>query len=145
MTAGRHRAAPTVVARFDAHRLGPESNVFEGTWVPPGPGHFVVEAAGITPRPGERTGSVLIRIERPDLETRRPEADHEVLERIARSTGGLVLELDQLATGFDAIRDRSVQIPDDLVEPLWDSKLALVLFVLMILMEWILRKAFGLM
>jgi hypothetical protein len=56
-----------------------------------------------------------------------------------------VIELDQLETEFGAIRDRSVQIPDDITEPLWDSKLTLVLFALMISMEWALRKVFGLL
>jgi hypothetical protein len=38
-----------------------------------------------------------------------------------------------------------VQIPDDIVEPLWDSRLALILFILTISAEWIMRKAFGLL
>ncbi len=73
------------------------------------------------------------------------EADHETLERIASATGGRVINLDELETVFGEIRDRSVRIPDDIVEPLWDSKLVLGLFVLMISMEWVLRKAFGLL
>jgi hypothetical protein len=68
-----------------------------------------------------------------------------VLARIASSTGGQLVELDQLEEAFETIRDRSVQVPDDVIEPLWDSRLALMLFALMISMEWILRKAFGLM
>ena len=86
-----------------------------------------------------------VRVERPDLEGRRVEADHEALEHIASATGGRVIELDDLEKVFGEIRDRSVRIPDDIVEPLWDSKLVLGLFVLMILMEWVLRKAFGLL
>lgn len=138
-------ASPAVVGRFAVHRLGPESNLFEGAWVPPRPGSFVLEAPNIVPRPGERAASVLVRVERPDLEARRPEADHDVLARMASATGGQLVELDQLESAFGAIRDRSVQIPDDIVEPLWDSKLALMLFALMISVEWVLRKAFGLL
>ena len=104
-----------------------------------------MEAASISPRPGDRSASVLVRVQRPDLEARRPEADYEALERIAAATGGQVLELDQLEMEFGNIRDRSVQIPDDLIESLWDSKLVLALFVFMISMEWGLRKAFGLL
>jgi len=132
-------------ARFDVHRIGPQSSVFEGAYVPPHPGGFSLEAADISPRPGDRSASVLVRVERPDLEARRPEADYEALERIAAATGGRVLELDQLESEFATVRDRSVQIPDDVVETLWDSKLVLVLFVLMISTEWGLRKAFGLL
>ncbi|UCC32631.1 MAG: hypothetical protein JSU86_10175 [Phycisphaerales bacterium] len=136
---------PAVVGRFDVHRLGPESNRYEGTWVAPRPGRFVIKAADITPRPGERVASAPVRIERPDLELRRPEANHETLERIAGATGGRVVELDRMEAVFGTIRDRSVQIPDDVTEPLWDSKLVLMLFAAMISMEWILRKVFGLM
>jgi hypothetical protein len=134
-----------VVARFEVHQISPQSNIFEGTYVPPHPGGFSLEAAELAPRPGDRTASVLIRVERPDLEARRPEADHDALERIADVSGGRVLDLDQLEADFGAIRDRSVLIPDDVVETLWDSKLVLVLFVLMISTEWSLRKAFGLL
>lgn len=139
------RAGSTVVGRFDAHRIGPYSSVLEGTWIPPRPGSYIIQAADIPTGPGTRAASVVVRVKRPDLEARRPEADHDVLERIAAATGGRVLELDELEEGFRAIRDRSVQIPDDIEEPLWDSKLALMLFVGMISMEWVLRKAFGLL
>ncbi len=136
--------AEPAVARFDAARISPQSNIFEAAYVPPRPGGYAVEASGVARVSTEHATSVLIRVDRPDLEGRRPEADHETLERIAAATGGRVLELDQLAEGFAAIRDRSVQIPDDLVEPLWDSKLVLAIFALMISLEWGLRKAFGL-
>ncbi len=133
------------LARFDALRIGPQSNTFEGVYIPPGPGSFSLEPSGIAPFPGEQSSTVLVRVDRPDLETRRPEADHETLERLAASTGGQVLELGRLTDGLAAIRDRSVQIPDDVVEPLWDSKLAWLLFVALISVEWAMRKAFGLL
>lgn len=133
-----------VIDRVTLYRLSDDSPTFEGTWIPPGPGRFVLEASTLPPLPGERPTSVPVRVERPDLEGLRPEANHDVLERIASQTGGAVLELDALTAGFDAIRDRSMRIPDDLVEPLWDSKLVLMLFVTMISMEWALRKVFGL-
>ena len=137
-----------ITARFDVHRISPDSSLFEGTYVPPRAGTFALSAEDIAPRPGESRGagtSVFVRVGRPDLEARRPEANHEVLERIAEATGGRVVELDQLETEFGAIRDRSVQIPDDITEPLWDSRLTLILFGLMISVEWIMRKAFGLL
>lgn len=141
-----HTAAePSPLKRFEAQPIGPQSRIFEGSFVPVRPGGLTIQATGIITPPGERAGSVEVRIERPDLEAKRPEADHESLERIAAATGGRVLEPENLADAFSAIRDRSVQIPDDIVEPLWDSKLILVLFVLMISMEWGLRKAFGLL
>jgi len=133
-----------LTAHLEAQRLGGESRRYEGTFIPPRPGRYQIRVEGVALLPGERPATASIRVERPDLEARRPEANHEVLERVAAATGGQVLELDALEQGFAAIRDRSVRIPDDVTEPLWDSKLVLMLFVLMITVEWVARKAFGL-
>ncbi len=138
-------ASPRRAQRFTVRRFDPESNRFEGVFVPPRPGDYLLTAPDLPPRPGERATSATIRVQSPDLESRRPEADHEVLERIASTTGGRVLDLDQLETAFATIRDRSVQIPDDVTEPLWDSRLALLLFVSLISIEWVLRKICGLL
>lgn len=134
-----------VAARFDAYRLSPGSSIYGGTFVPLQPGGYSLRPERIPPRPGEKVSTVSIRVEGPDLESRNAEADHTVLEQIAEATGGQVVELDQLASHLATIRDRSVEIPDDVTEPLWDSKLVLMLFVLMISTEWVLRKAFGVM
>jgi hypothetical protein len=137
--------SPTgLVGRFAVSRLSPESSVFEGAWVAPTPGRLAIEAADLTARPGELPPSVLVQVQTPNLEAQRPEADHAVLEQIAEATGGRVIGLDALEAGFGQIRNRSVLVPDDIVEPLWDSRLALILFATMISMEWVLRKAFGL-
>ncbi len=138
-------AAGAVVGRLDARRLDSEENVFEAVYLPPYPGRFLFEAGGLAFRDTERAVSAPVQVEEPDLEGRQPEANHEVLRRIADATGGAVIELDQLKEAFGAIPDGSVKIPDDVTEPLWDSRLLLGLFVLLISMEWGLRKAFGLM
>ena len=79
------------------------------------------------------------------LEAKRLDADYETMQRIAESTGGSTVRLDELAEAFARIQPRPRETPDDITEPLWDSKLVLLIFVLMISMEWILRKAFGMM
>lgn len=132
-------------ARLTAYRLAPDSHRFEVTWVPDFPGTFLVQAEGLAPQSGERPPSAALRVQKPDLESRRLEADHAALERIVEQTGGSMVELDQLSDAFRAIRDRSVQIPDDVAEPLWDSRLALLLFLGLISTEWVLRKVFGLL
>jgi hypothetical protein len=134
-----------VISRLSLDRLSEQSNLFEGAVIPPGPGRYALWASDIPARPGEPTPSVLIRVEPPNLEARRPEADHETLERIAAITGGRVVNPDELNEAFALIQDRNIRIPDDITEPLWDSRLVFILFVLMITAEWVLRKAFGLM
>ena len=104
----------------------------------------MVSCDRLIPRRGEKPTAVRIRVRAPDLEWRRPEADHATLELLTSSTGGKLLDLDDLTEEFAQIPDRKLQIPDDLVEPLWDSKLMLLLFVGLVTAEWVLRKMFGL-
>lgn len=138
--------ANRLFAEFEAHRLSAESNVFEGSYIPGRAGNYMLEAVDIVShRLDEKPVSVWVRVERPDLEAKHVEADHEILHRIADSTNGIVIDLDQLDTAFASIRDRSVRIPDDITEPLWDSKLAIILFVILITTEWIMRKTYGLL
>ena len=66
------------------------------------------------------------------------------MKRIAEETNGALIDLDELINVCSTIPDRSVQIPDDVTEPLWDSKIALALFALLLTTEWVLRKATGL-
>jgi uncharacterized membrane protein len=154
------------VAKLDATRLGGVSPLFEGSFTPPGAGSFTLvldegavapnAARAGTPSTGPVEGAVVtgeartlerpeavIEVERASLEFRRREADHALLEHLAAETGGRTVALDESAVVFGEIRDRSVRIPDDVSETLWDSKLALILFGVLITTEWILRKAYG--
>ncbi len=142
-SAPQSRAPLGDVRRLRAHRIGHEANVFEVAYVPPRPGDYVVAAPSLVTQGQGRTVAAGVRVEPPNLESRRPQADHESLERLAQATGGRMIELDELVAGFDELKDRSVLIPDDLVEPLWDSKLVLVLFAILLSTEWVLRKMWG--
>ena len=139
----RLKAGPT--RRFLLHRLSADANEFEGTWVPPRPGNYALTVTDFSPNPDESVPSVSLRVERPSLESKSPQADHALLARLADASGGRVVDLDELTEVLSTIPDRSVRIPDDVVEPLWDSKLVFVLFALMISMEWVSRKVMGLL
>lgn len=142
---GSGTAATEAIAWMVLTRIGPHSRVFEGALIPPRAGSLVFMAEEIRLNPTEKLPTVRVRVHEPDLETGRPEANHQVLRRLAGGTGGRILELDSLTQGLAQIANRSVQIPDDVVEPLWDSKFALMVFLLLITTEWVLRKAFGLL
>jgi hypothetical protein len=133
------------VLNVRAQRLDPRSNVFEAWLTPPQAGSYTVHCRDITARPGETPASAMFRVEPADLEARRPEANHEVLQRLAAETGGRLVELDQLHSALAEIPESGVRIIHDVSEPLWDSKLVLALFILMITMEWALRKAGGML
>lgn len=131
-----------VVGRCPLHRIGRQFQLYEGSFIPAKPGGYNIAMEAF--HTGSAPPSAAFRVERPDREGRRPEADHAVLARMTEATGGRLIELNELVEAFGAIPDRSIQIPDDVSEPLWDSRLFLILLTGLISLEWILRKAFGL-
>ncbi|MCP4249155.1 MAG: hypothetical protein GY778_19090 [bacterium] len=132
-------------AKFKADRVDPTSNVFEAAFVAARTGSLTLRCEAVVTAFGQSPASSTIRIAPADLETRRPEADHSMLNRLAEQTGGAVLDLNQLDRIPAMLPDRSARIPDDITEPLWDSRLALILFVTLITAEWILRKGLGML
>jgi hypothetical protein len=102
-----------------------------------------VQIEGVPPPVGRRPAEARLDVRDASLETRRLAADPGALARLARQTGGQVVPLDELAARFAGIADRSVRVPDDVREPLWRTKMAWLLFVLLIGTEWILRKVYG--
>ncbi len=137
--------ASAVVIKTLANRLTNESKRFEANFVPPYAGTFEISLHELLGQTGSGSASTTFRVDQPDVEARKPEADHEMLSLIAETTGGRMLDLDELAIAFGAFKDRSVLIPDDISEPLWDSRLVMILFVMLISFEWIVRKSVGLL
>ena len=86
-----------------------------------------------------------LQVDTTSLESLRGEADHETLRQLAAQTSGQALYLDELDRLAELIPDRRVEIPDDLAEPLWDTRLVLGIMVLLLTVEWSIRKWFGLM
>ncbi|UCG33069.1 MAG: hypothetical protein JSU68_00265 [Phycisphaerales bacterium] len=125
-------------------RLGPEARLFEGRFSPPAEGSYVLSVdlgllAGQPVIP-----EVNIQVQATSLESLRREADHVTLRQLAAQTGGQALYLDELGRLAGLLPDRRVEIPDDVAEPLWDMRLVLGLMVLVLTVEWSLRKWFGL-
>ncbi len=80
-----------------------------------------------------------IEVTRPDDEMRDPAADHDLLARLAEETGGQVLDPQDL-TALSSLPDRSIITPMDLIEPLWDTPLCLILVIVLLTFEWVGRK-----
>ena len=133
-----------MAARVRLHRLGEKAGTYEGGVWPPRAGSFTVRIDGSAIGSPHNPPTAMVHVEASGAELRRLEPDHETLRALARRTGGLAVGLDRINQVAERIEDRSVEIPDDVTEPLWDTKLVLGLFVLIIGVEWILRKALGL-
>ena len=77
----------------------------------------------------------------PDDELRRPETDHDLLETLFETTGGRMLYPDELGELANLLPNRSVRTINPLSERIWDTPLAFALFLMILMLEWIGRKA----
>jgi len=133
------------IARVELTRLGAGAKWFEGTFTGPRRGSYTVKVSAVPLAAGEKAPSTTITVASSSLESRILHADHAALRQLSSMTeGGSAVRVDELATLAESIEDRSVLIPDDIAEELWDSNLVLALFVLIIMTEWVLRKALDL-
>jgi hypothetical protein len=82
----------------------------------------------------------------PRLELNEPQVDRQLLSRLAAETMGKTYELDQAKAHLAAdIPSAAKQIPVEISEPLWNKDRALAIFVLLITVEWVLRKSYGML
>ncbi|NOS99306.1 MAG: VWA domain-containing protein [Phycisphaerales bacterium] len=138
-------AADRPVERITLTRIGESVPRFEGSFTPRRAGTYALTPDESVVGSGGRDIKTVVYVSDADLERRRTQADHDGLARLAAETGGRTMELDEIADVTGGILDRSRRIPDDFVEPLWDSRLVLTVFILMIGCEWVLRKSRGLL
>lgn len=113
---------------------------FSTIWLPVRPGAYSITITdAILSSIDELTESVDVLA--PDDELRRPETDFEVLESLAAETGGRVLTVNELARLEEFLPNRQRRVtgtPD--IETLWDGPLTLILFTLLLSVEWIGRR-----
>jgi len=76
----------------------------------------------------------------PDDEMRRPETDHGLLEALAEATNGKVLSPNEFGELTRHLPNRSVRTINPLTERIWDTPLVFMLFLLVLVFEWIGRK-----
>ncbi|MDB5300484.1 MAG: hypothetical protein JWO87_2147 [Phycisphaerales bacterium] len=80
----------------------------------------------------------------PRLELADPQVDHTLLSRVAIDTAGQALTLAEARAKLpDLIQSAARTIPLVFSRPLWDKPAALVIFMLLITIEWVLRKVYG--
>ncbi len=112
---------------------------YAGAWVALEPGEYRVEAAepmlaGIGL---QQPLSIIL----PDNEMRTPETDHALLAALADETGGRLLTPADLSKLDEILPNRQVRIvTPPTTETLWDTPLALAIFLMLACTEWVGRK-----
>ena len=122
---------------------GAEADRFTGTFPAGKIGNFGVVLLPVTADDKTLTAPVSVRV--PQLELDRPTVDMAALQRLAGDTGGKLFDLSDAAAGLpQTIKSAERRIPVITDRPLWDAPLALALLALLVTMEWVGRKAAGL-
>ncbi|MDP9172391.1 MAG: glutamine amidotransferase [Planctomycetota bacterium] len=126
------------VRKLDLTRQEGSADVFSGTFTADKVGQFTVKLPHII----SEDMNVSYKIETPRLELVQPQVDVAALSRLATDSP---IPFVEAAARMVAIPSAAKIIPVDSSIPLWNAPLALVVFVLLITLEWVLRKMFGML
>jgi hypothetical protein len=112
---------------------------YSATWIADQPGTFNVTAPDAPLNRFQLSDRVTVY--QSEDEMQRPEADHELLARLAEQTGGAVIPPGQVGELLpQLLRNRAIHTQLDIVEALWDTPLCFALVMLLFTIEWIGRK-----
>ncbi|MCC6581626.1 MAG: hypothetical protein IT440_14435 [Phycisphaeraceae bacterium] len=146
--AGDREAAPRPMERIELIPDNPplradqqseqDQRIYRGLWKPGSMGKVTLTPAD--PVLDDLGLACSVEVLAPDDELRQPAPDPDRLAAIARDTGGAVVPLNHLNELSQLVPNRARRIPDDLRQPLWNTYVALVVFLLLITAEWIGRK-----
>jgi len=121
-------------------RANPLLAVFDGEFTPQHTGKFALKAevpSGKEPIAAE--GDFLVAPSREEFS--KPFRDAAALEKLSKLTDrGQMLGPHELSRLADILIAQTRTVDNDLVDEIWDSPAALILFILLITAEWILRK-----
>ncbi len=129
------RAVAGVPGRYEATFVPPRAGLYDVVVTPPGTGG--VSSGDETWKPGRAS----VRVEPPDFEFADPRLDRATLEGVAAHTGGSYIPLEragELPALIPALRETIVVSGNPV--PLWDSPIVVILLVIVLGIEWWVRK-----
>ena len=137
-----HDAAGQVVRHETLVRQEGQADLYAAAFTADRVGAFKVKLPALASggQPTELPLSVTV----PKLELAQPQVDRTFLSRLAAETLGQSIDLADAQVKLPQMIPSAAKIiPIETSRPLWDAPLALAFFVLMITVEWIVRKMFG--
>ena len=133
-----HDSAGEPIDSLVFHRDSNRENIYSCTWTPKKAGSVTMTPQNAT---GEQVRSMTFNISDPSDEYKRPETDHDMLRRISEVSSGHVVEADDLERIPDIIPDRSTTTIEIQKRYLWDSPWMFLIPILLLTVEWLLRRS----
>jgi hypothetical protein len=122
------------------------ARVYAATWIPTDSGRYRATTDDPTLTSlatGTAAEDLTARIDvwQSDDELRRPQTDHALLARLSETTGGKVLQPDQLGDLPRLLPNRKLKLAGEPeIHTLWDTPAALLMAVLLLTAEWVGRR-----
>ena len=111
---------------------------YQANWRSDQPGRFVLNVTEPLLESLELQAPAEVRD--PAKELARAATDHDRLIRLAKGTGGAVIELSDLARLETLLPDRSRELTSETRQPLTNTLLALLVLITLLTLEWGLRR-----
>jgi uncharacterized membrane protein len=135
-----------------------QTDLYVASWTADTVGRFTFRLPALAG--GAEGADLPIEVHVPRLELTQPQVNRDLLSRLAATVAEAQdasgPDLDKLRLNADsppaAVREELKKIPSAAAiipvytnEPLWNAPLAMVIFVLLITLEWVLRKVYGML
>lgn len=131
----------SVVAEQKLQRQEGQPDLYTATFVADQKGDFIAQ---VTSAAGQK--DVQLSVRAPLQETADVSVNRPLLNRLAAATGaGKVLALADAPPALAAIPSAERTLSDPQSNPLWNGWAPLIIFVLLITLEWVLRKVYGML
>jgi uncharacterized membrane protein len=121
-----------------------QTDYYVASWTADAIGRFVLKMPALAGNTEPAEQPITVKV--PRLELSQPQVDRTLLTRIAAETLGEVVPYDQAREKLPSLITSAAKIvPVDTNQRLWDAPLAMAIFVLLIVTEWVLRKVYGML
>ena len=131
-------ATGQTLRQVDLQKPEGAGNIYTGSFTADAVGQFSVKLPAL----GGSSEAVTFKVNAPQLELVQPTVDMPALSRLATDSP---VPLADAPGKLLQIRSAARIIPVDISQPLWNAPVVLVVFVLIITVEWIVRKMVGLL